>query len=95
MTEPVFLIGLLIAGATAVMIVKTIAAAFTSGKTTTDATQLRDELYDAQRSLEEARNRLDQQGAQLAELQERMDFAERMLAQARDRAALKPGDQPS
>ncbi len=38
--------------------------------------------------LEEARAMLASQGSQLAELQERMDFAERLLAQVRERKAL-------
>jgi len=42
--------------------------------------------------LEDAENSLAQQTTQLAELQERLDFAERLLAQARDRTALGPGD---
>jgi len=44
---------------------------------------------DAQASaLEEAQATLARQAAQLAELEERLDFTERMLAQARDRQQL-------
>ena len=39
-------------------------------------------------ALEDAQTLLANQGAQLAELQERVDFAERMLAQLRDRQKL-------
>lgn len=42
-------------------------------------------------ALEDAQSTLASQAAQIAELQERVDFAERMLAQARDRAALGGG----
>jgi len=38
--------------------------------------------------LDDAEGQLAGQAAQLAELQERMDFAERLLAQARERKAL-------
>ncbi len=39
-------------------------------------------------ALEDAQTLLANQGSQLAELQERVDFAERMLAQLRDRQKL-------
>ena len=39
-------------------------------------------------ALQEAQNTLSDQATELAELQERVDFAERLLAQARDRKAL-------
>ena len=39
-------------------------------------------------ALDEAKNALSLQAKQLAELEERVDFAERMLAQARDRQKL-------
>lgn len=41
-------------------------------------------------ALEDAQAALADQSAQLAELQERVDFAERMLAQTRDRSSLGP-----
>jgi len=49
---------------------------------------LRQQLEQHLEALEEARTTLANQGAQLTELQERLDFAERMLTQARDRGAL-------
>lgn len=52
---------------------------------------LRHQLEQNVEELEEARTTLTTQGAQLAELQERLDFAERMLTQARDRGALGAG----
>lgn len=45
-------------------------------------------------AVEDARNTLADQAAQLVELQERVDFAERLLAQARDRIPLGPGQPP-
>lgn len=42
-------------------------------------------------ALQEAQTTLTDQAAQLAELQERLDFAERLLTQARERRALEPG----
>jgi len=41
--------------------------------------------------LEQLRGRLEQQGQQVMELEERLDFAERMLSQRRDAAALPEG----
>ncbi len=44
--------------------------------------------------LDEIRGRmeyLEEQGTRLAELEERLDFTERLLAQQRDRVALGPG----
>ena len=41
---------------------------------------------------EDAQTTLTNQSTQLAELQERLDFAERLLAQARDRSALGAGE---
>ena len=40
-------------------------------------------------ALEDSQRIQSDQAAQIAELQERVDFAERMLAQTRDRAALE------
>jgi hypothetical protein len=42
--------------------------------------------------IDELHSRLDQVQHQLAELAERQDFAERLLARARDKGALGPGD---
>jgi len=42
-------------------------------------------------AVEDSQGTQSDQAAQIAELQERLDFAERMLAQARDRAALGAG----
>lgn len=93
MTEPVFLVGLLIAGGTLVMTVKMIAVAITGRRPSSpELAQLRDELDQQAAALEDAQQVLASQNTQLAEIQERLDFAERMLAQTRDRPALRPGD---
>ena len=86
MREPTFLLGLAIAGMTIIVIVRTIAGAFTSRRTSgSDVAELKEELEEAQRSIAD-------QGAQIAELHNRLDFAERMLAQRRERTPLGPGD---
>lgn len=46
------------------------------------------ELEGVRAALEDAESTLALQSSQIAELQERMDFAERVLAQARERKAL-------
>jgi chromosome segregation ATPase len=45
-------------------------------------------------ALQEAQDTQADHAAQLAELQERVDFAERLLTQARERGALEPGRRP-
>jgi chromosome segregation ATPase len=59
------------------------------------ATQLRAGLEDLRHQLEDQANRLTDalasQDAQLQELQERLDFAERVLTQVRDRPGLGAG----
>ena len=88
MRDPTFLLGLAIAGTTLIVIVRTIAGGFAKGRSNSA-------------ELAELNERLDQQAAELeqtqqtvAELQNRLDFAERLLAQARDRSALGAGDKP-
>jgi len=58
------------------------------GVSASDLSDVRQQLEQNLEALEEARTTLANQGAQLTELQERLDFAERMLTQARDRGAL-------
>jgi len=55
-----------------------------------DVAGLQQQLDDQAAALEDAQAKLALQSTQLAELQERVDFAERMLAQARDRTKLGP-----
>ena len=93
MTEPVFLIGLAIVGGTLVLVAKTIAGAFRGrGSSRSDLAHITDQLDHQAAALDDAHNSLASQAVQLAELQERLDFAERLLAQGRDRSALRPGE---
>ena len=93
MSEPVFLIALAIAGTTLVMVAGAIAGAIRGrGSPRSEVTQLSDQLKDQAAVLEDLQNSLANQSNQMAELNERLDFAERLLAQNRDRTALKPGD---
>ena len=90
MSEPVFLTALLIAGATIVMVAGAIAGAIRGrGSSRSEAAHLSDQLKDQAAALEDVQNSLANQSSQLAELHERLDFAERLLAQGRDRTALK------
>ena len=86
MKEPTFLLALVIAGMTMAVIVKTIAGAFTARRgSAAELTEIRDELEELQQASAD-------QAAQLADLQNRLDFAERLLAQARERSPLGSGD---
>jgi uncharacterized protein YycO len=90
MSEPVFLIALAIAGTTLVMVAGAIAGAIRGrGSSRSELSQLSDQLKDHAAALEDVQNSLASQSSQLADLHERLDFAERLLAQGRDRAALK------
>lgn len=90
MREPVFLMALAIAGATIVMVARTIAGAITGrGASGSELRQIRQRLEEDAAALEDAQTTLTHQSTQLAELHERLDFAERLLAQAKDRATLK------
>jgi predicted nucleic acid-binding Zn-ribbon protein len=90
MTEPVFLIAFAIAGTTLVLVARAIAGAIRGrGSSKSDLSQLSDQLKDHAAALEDVQNSLASQSSQVAELQERLDFAERVLAQGRDRAVLK------
>jgi chromosome segregation ATPase len=90
MSEPVFLIALAIAGTTLVMVAGAITGAIRGrGSSRSELSQLSDQLKDHAAALEDVQNSLASQSSQLADLHERLDFAERLLAQGRDRAALK------
>ena len=90
MSEPVFLIALAIAGTTLVMMAGAIGGAIRGrGSSRSDLSQVGDQLKDQAAALEEIQNHLALQSSQMTELQERLDFAERLLAQGRDRPALK------
>ena len=90
MSEPVFLTALLIAGTTLVLVAGAIAGGLRGrGSSRSELTHLGDQLKDHAAALEDIQNSLAGQSSQLTELHERLDFAERMLAQHRDRAVLK------
>lgn len=93
MSETVFLLALAIAASTAVLVAKAIAGAIVGrGASRSELAQLREQLEQHAAAVEEAQTSLAHQSTQLAELQERVDFTERLLAQGRDRTALGPGE---
>jgi predicted nucleic acid-binding Zn-ribbon protein len=59
------------------------------GSLKSEVSRLSDELKDHAAALEDVQHSLAIQSSQMAELQERLDFAERLLAQGRDRTVLK------
>jgi uncharacterized protein YycO len=90
MSEPVFLIALAMAGTTLVLVAGAIAGAIRGrGSSRSDLSQVSEQLKDQAAALEDVQHSLAIQSSQMAELQERVDFAERVLAQSRDRATLK------
>jgi uncharacterized membrane-anchored protein YhcB (DUF1043 family) len=90
MSEPVFLVALAIAGTTLVLVAGAIAGALRGrGSSRSQVSQLNEQLKDQAAALDDVQQSLATQSSQLAELQERLDFAERLLAQSRDRTALK------
>ena len=90
MSETVFLVALAIAGTTLVLVAGAIAGAIRGrGSSRSDLSQLNDQLKDHAAALEDVQSSLANQSSQLVELHERVDFAERLLAQERDRTALK------
>lgn len=94
MRETVFLAGLGIVAFTAIMIVKSIAAAITGrGGARSDLGQLKEQLEQHAAALQDAESGLAHQSTQIAELQERLDFTERLLAQGRDHRAVGPGEE--
>jgi uncharacterized protein YycO len=95
MTEPVFLVALAMLGTTAVLVARVIAGAWGGrGASRSDIAQLREQVEQQAAALDDTQSNLATQSRQLSELHERVDFAERLLAQSRDRSALGPGDKP-
>jgi hypothetical protein len=92
MRETVFLFALGIMATTVVMVARTIAAAISRRGSPGELGQLREQVEQHAAALEDAEATLAQQASQLAELQERLDFTERLLAQGKDRSALGPGE---
>jgi hypothetical protein len=90
MSEAVFLTALAIAGTTLVLVAGAIAGAIRGrGSSRSEVSHLSEQLKDHAAALEDVQNNLAIQSSQMAELQERVDFAERLLAQGRDRTVLK------
>ncbi|PYO84066.1 MAG: hypothetical protein DMD65_03830 [Gemmatimonadetes bacterium] len=93
MSEPVFIMALTIAATTMVLVAKAIAGAVAGrGGSRSELAQIKQRLEQHAAALDDAQTTLTDQSTQLAELQERLDFAERLLAQARDRSALGAGE---
>ncbi len=92
MDRQTFLVAAIIVASTIVLVVKTIAGAFSKRNDAGALGQIKDKTDLHSAMLEEAQATLVAQSAQIAELQERLDFTERMLAQTRSRESLGPGD---
>jgi len=93
MSEPVFILALTIVAATMILVAKAIAGAIAArGPSRSELAQIKQRLEQHAAALEDAQTTLTDQSTQLAELHERVDFAERLLAQARDRPALGAGE---
>ena len=93
MSEPVFILGLTIAATTIVLVARAIAGAIAGRRASrSELVQIKQRLEQHAAALEDAQTTLTNQSTQLAELQERLDFAERLLVQARDRSALEAGE---
>lgn len=93
MSGAVFLVAIAIVAATLLMIVKTIAAGFAGNRaSSSELAQMQKQLDHYAAVVDETQATLASQSAQLAELQERLDFAERLLTQARNRQTLGPGE---
>jgi exonuclease VII small subunit len=94
-SEPVFILALTIAATTLVLVAKAIAGAIVGrGASRSELAEIKQRLEQDAAALEDAQTTLANQSTQLAELQERLDFAERLLAQVRDRSALGTGEKP-
>jgi type VI protein secretion system component VasK len=93
MREPTFLLALAIAGSTLIIVVRTIAGAITGRRANrSDLADISERLDQYAADVEDAQIQSANQAAQLAELQNRLDFAERLLTQSRDRSALGAGE---
>jgi outer membrane lipoprotein-sorting protein len=92
MGEPVFLIAMAMVTTMAVLVARAIAGAISGRGARPELAQIKEQLEQHAAALEDAETTLAHQASQLAELQERLDFTERLLAQGRDRNALGPGE---
>ena len=87
----VALVMVAIAGMIAITITQVVKAIAGRGASPSELAHIKQQLEQHVAALEEAQATLADQSQQIAELQERADFAERLLAQGRDRAAMGPG----
>lgn len=78
-----------IAAGTIGQVVKAIAG---RGASASELAHIKQQLVQYAAALEDAQTTLADQSKELAELQERVDFAERLLSQARGRSALGGGE---
>ncbi len=78
-----------IAGYTISQVAKAIAG---RGTSSSELGRLKEQLQQYAATLDDSQAMLEEQSRQIAELQERADFAERLLAQSRGRSALGPGE---
>ena len=90
MSEPLFISSL--GAIVAIVIARSIGGAIRGRDgTQSEMTQLKEQLDEQATVLENVEANVDRQLSQITELQERLDFAERLLMQHRDRTALEPG----
>jgi len=93
--EGLFFIALAaIIGETAVKLVRARAGGKVGTRLKDDLAHLARQLEEHSASLADAHVGLANHDAQVQELQERVDFAERVLAQTRDKPGLRPGSPP-
>ena len=95
MTESIFLLAFVIAATTAVLVARAIASGLIGrrGASQSEISELKEQLEQQAAALEDSESRMADQSAQLAELQERLDFAERILSRDRDRPPLGSGEE--
>ena len=93
MSETVFLLAFAMAGSTLVLVAKAIAGAISGRKAShAELAEIRERLDQQAADLDNAQAGAADQAAQIVELQERLDFAERVLTQRRDPSSLGPGE---
>jgi hypothetical protein len=81
---------------TAIVIVRTIAGAFAARNASRpEMARLREQIEQQAAALDDAHAALAEQADQLTALEERVDFAERLLAQNRERPGIGPGEKQS
>ena len=92
---PEYIVGLAALAMAAITITKVVNAIAATrqrhGASTSELAQLQQHVEQLAAAVGDSQSTQSDQAAQITELQERLDFAERMLAQARDRAALGAG----